>query len=176
MVLYDVPHKNPYRRLIPLVCKSPVLRSAMSAVAACHYMHSYHQKSFNKTFEQRLGARRSSSKAHEVFSKSPDPTIRTIYEQFLMFKHRTLYLLGQSLADPKEKNDETTIASILLLITLDMVESGQGDWKVHVDGAIGLIKNRLGQVAGNLNVDDKSTLVPTLCDSFNSFLTSTCMT
>lgn len=157
MVLYEIPHENPYRRLLPLVKTSPTLASAISAVGACHYMHTCNR-------DTSLG------------SASPDANVRGAYQHALMFKQRTLRLLRVELSDPNKRSDPTIIASILMLLTLDIVESGQGDWKIHVAGARDFIKGRLRQATGNPDETAPLELVGLIFDSFESFITNTLMT
>ncbi|KAL1955740.1 hypothetical protein VTO42DRAFT_8138 [Malbranchea cinnamomea] len=175
MVLYDIPHQNPYRRLIPLVKKSRALSSAISAVGACHYMHMCN-RNVSLSSLMNVPSRLRALPKHRVDPDNPNQDVWSVYQHFLMFKHRALRLLRQDLADPSKRADSTIIASILMLLTLDMVESGQGDWKVHVEGAKGLIKTRLGQLTGNLEENVALELILPIIDSFETFLTGTFMT
>lgn len=178
MVLFEVPDRNPYRQLIPLGGTSPTLRSTIAAVAACHYMHTCNRNSLYSISSQDrpFGPPRSSLPFDEEFANSPDPTVRSVYRHVLAFKHLALSRLKNSLSSPQRRDSDTTIASVLLLIALDMIQSGHGDWKIHMDGAKGLVKARLGDLAGKMEIGGEHALLPTLYSNLDTFLTSTCMT
>ncbi|PGH26823.1 hypothetical protein AJ80_01402 [Polytolypa hystricis UAMH7299] len=163
MVLFETRNRNPYRRLLQMVGTSPALCAAIAAIGSCHNLQTLHysrKSCFDKGTASRL-PRSSLQDGDEQFIKSPDPMVRTVYQHVLMFKQRALYLLERSLSDPEQRGEETTIASALLLIILDLVESGRDGWKVHVEGAKRLIQSRLS------NCDDG--------DSLSMFLTGNCM-
>ncbi|PGH03703.1 hypothetical protein AJ79_07285 [Helicocarpus griseus UAMH5409] len=173
MVLIEVPNNNPYRRLLQMVNASPALCAATVAVGACHNLHALHY-SGQSSFYNATSKHRTSSEDGEEFRRSPNPNVRSTYQHMLMFKHRALHHLKRSLSDPKTRRDEVTIATVLLLIILDMVESGRGAWKLHVEGAKKLLETRLGSPSEDTT--ELSALTYPACDSFNIFLAGTCMT
>ena len=175
MVLCEIPHQNPYRHLIPFARSSQALSSAISAVAACHYMHACRYNSHRLESGHPAFMSQSSQDVQPDVANSSDPKVRDIYRHVLIFKHRALRELGKNLSDPNKQWDDTVIASIVLLITLDMVESGQGDWKTHVQGAKELIKMRLGRSDDVLGLNNEPLLLPTLNNNLDNFLTGTCV-
>lgn len=126
--------------------------------------------------QQPITRRRSLSRARDEFASSPNPAVRNVYQQFLMFKQRALSLLREDLADPNKEGDQTVIAAIVILLALDMVESGQGDWIVHVKGARDLIQSRLGQLTGSIDENIPVEFLNPFSDSFDTFLNGTLMT
>lgn len=63
----------------------------------------------------------------------------------LAFKHQAMEALSKSLADPKLSNQDTTVASIFLLVFLDLLESGSDGWNFHLEGAKNLIASTYPQ-------------------------------
>lgn len=53
--------------------------------------------------------------------------------------------LSQSLTDPKLSKQDTTVASIFLLVFLDLLESGSDGWNFHLEGAKNLIASTYPQ-------------------------------
>lgn len=65
-----------------------------------------------------------------------------VYEHFLGFKQRALQRLSQDIQDPVMRHDNRTLAAIMLLALMDAIESGDGAWKYHLEGAKKLLKGR----------------------------------
>lgn len=57
----------------------------------------------------------------------------------LSFKHQAMEALSGSLRSAKLSKQDTTVASIFLLIFLDLLESGSDGWNFHLEGAKNLI-------------------------------------
>ncbi|KAJ5682600.1 hypothetical protein N7462_005765 [Penicillium macrosclerotiorum] len=117
-IVYDT-KMNPFRNLIPLGLKDPTLMKALLALAARH--HANTGQSFSNietpTSPQLLGANRAA----------------------LSFKHQAMEALTHSLRDSNLSKQDTTVASIFLLIFLDLLESGSDGWNFHLEGAKNLI-------------------------------------
>lgn len=65
-----------------------------------------------------------------------------VYEQFLGLKQRALFQLSRDISDPISRNDNKTLAAIMLLALMDAIESGRGAWKYHIEGAKKLLQSR----------------------------------
>ena len=139
-------------------------------------MHMCNADSTLSAPEQPSYRRRSLSRARDEFASSPNPMVRNVYQQFLTFKQRALSLLRQDVSDPNKQDDQTIIASIVVLLALEMVESGQGDWKIHVKGARDLIQSRLGQLTAAIDENIPVEFLNPFSDSFDAFLNGTLMT
>lgn len=117
-IVYDS-DKNPFRNLIPLGMKDPVLLKALLAMAARHRANtgqSFHQP-----------------------DKPTSPSLINANRDALLFKHQAMESLSHSIRDKNLSNQDATVASIFLLIFLDLLESGSDGWNFHLEGAKNLI-------------------------------------
>ncbi|KAG5298007.1 C6 finger domain-containing protein [Histoplasma ohiense] len=175
MVLFEVPHNNPYRRLIQMVNVSSGLCAAMAAIGACHHLHILHYSDQSQPVERSCKSKGSLLEDGEQFARSPNPNVRVAYQHLLLLKHRALCQLELTLSNPKTRGEDASIASALLLMVLDMVESGRGTWKVHVEGAKKLLQSRIFPLLANAS-DGASPLPRAIYDGFNMFLAGSCLT
>ncbi|KAI9043693.1 Zn(II)2Cys6 transcription factor [Aspergillus affinis] len=138
---------NPFRQLTPLVGESPVLAHALAATGALHYaiVANY---DFSPTPWSNGGAALTETRLSPedvekavVSSMCRRPASKT-YEHFLGFKQRTLHQLSQDLHDPSKRTDNRTLATIMILALMDAIESGDGAWKYHLEGAKQLLSSR----------------------------------
>ncbi|KAJ5774821.1 hypothetical protein N7457_009717 [Penicillium paradoxum] len=117
-IVYDS-DRNPFRSLISLGLEDPVLQKAMLALAARHHVntgHSFHQ-----------------------IQAPISPDLLNANRDALLFKHQAMEALSQALGDRRIDKSDTTVASIFLLIFLDLLESGSDGWNFHLEGAKSLI-------------------------------------
>ncbi|OJD17437.1 hypothetical protein AJ78_02462 [Emergomyces pasteurianus Ep9510] len=175
MVLFEVPHNNPYRRLLQMVNDSSGVCAAMAAIGACHHLHVLHYSGESPFDSFSLKNKEGSFEDGEQFACSPNPNVRLAHQHLLLLKHRALCQLEQSLSNPRTRGDDASIASALLLMVLDMVESGRGAWKLHVEGAKRLLQSRFRPLVKK-DADGLSPLSCAAHDSFNMFLAGSCMT
>ncbi|OAT04058.1 C6 finger domain-containing protein Acr-2 [Blastomyces gilchristii SLH14081] len=175
MVLFEVPHKNPYRRLIQMVNVSSGVCAAMAAIGACHHLHVLHYSDQHPLDNHYLKSKARSLEDGEQFARSPNAKVRVTYQHLLLLKHRALSQLEQNLSNPETRGQDTSIATSLLLMVLDMVESGRGTWKLHVEGAKRLLQSRFSPL-GEIDEDGSPRVPCAAYDSFNTFLAGSCMT
>lgn len=117
-IVYDS-DKNPFRSLIPLGLQNPVLLKALVALAARHHANT------GQSFYQ---------------AETPSsPRLIKADRDALTFKHQAMEALSHSLRDVKLSKQDTTVASIFLLIFLDLLESGSDGWNYHLEGVKNLI-------------------------------------
>jgi hypothetical protein len=147
LALYDAV-KNPYRDLIPFIGESPLLTDSLAAVGAIHFAYiSTNERQLPKSSEG------GNIKAFESFlsdqnqaqgsSLALSPWVKSkAYEHFLRLKQRALRRLSADVSNPLTRNDDRTVAAIFVLILLDAMESGNGAWKYHLEGAKNLLKSR----------------------------------
>ncbi|CAG7999706.1 unnamed protein product [Penicillium nalgiovense] len=117
-IVYDSA-RNPFRSLISFGLKDPVLQKGILALAARHHANtgqSFHQLQA-PTSAGRINANRDA----------------------LLFKHQAMEALSRVLSDGRIAKSDTTVASIFLLIFLDLLESGSEGWNFHLEGAKSLI-------------------------------------
>lgn len=126
-IVYDS-EKNPLRSLISLVPSDPILLKAVLALAAQHKANTGQQ-----TYE------------------APSGRLTDAHHHALTFKHDAIHGLSQAVQDVELCRQDSTVASIFLLIFLDLLESGSDRWNVHVEGAknlIALLNERTGYNPG----------------------------
>ncbi|KAE8148129.1 hypothetical protein BDV25DRAFT_158966 [Aspergillus avenaceus] len=146
--------KNPYRDLAVLVGDSPALADALAATGALHYAllasgdsSPMPWLSNDAAVTGTLPSPQDVEKA-VMRSMSRRPASQ-LYETFLKFKHRTLRQLSLDLKDPVKQNDNRTLAVIMVLALIDAIESGDGAWKYHLEGAKQLLTTRARAVSSS---------------------------
>ncbi|GKZ78820.1 hypothetical protein AnigIFM56816_002649 [Aspergillus niger] len=145
---------NPYRDLIPLVGDSPLLAHVLAATGALHYaILASGDFSLTPWLSEGSPADRTSLSPEEVeksviTSMSRRPSSK-VYEHFLGLKQRALGQLSSDIQDPVLRNDNRTLAAITVLALMDAIESGDGAWKFHLEGAKKLLKGRQEQGASS---------------------------
>lgn len=144
---------------MPLVGDSPVLAHTFSALGALHYA-----LLANGDLPP-LPSLAGDAMTSEDLLPTPgreDIAIRVqnrrsasaAYENFLHLKHRALRQISANLRDTYLRNDDRTVAAILSLALLDVIESGSGEWKYHLEGAKNLLKGREGSPTSNVAVSN----------------------
>ncbi|RDW65704.1 uncharacterized protein DSM5745_09443 [Aspergillus mulundensis] len=124
-ILHDS-SSNPFRSLLPYALEDLPLLKSISALAARHFANTGYL--FDTTVVD--------SSAH-ASAKSANANFDA-----LRFKSQAIAALAESLrADtPKSNVKDTTMATILLLIFLELLESGLDGWDVHLEGARSLVQ------------------------------------
>lgn len=112
-ILFDS-DSNPFRRLLSYALDDVTLKKAIVALAARHFANSgQHFDPTNADISPRFAAAKLEA---------------------LHFKNQTIKALTWSL--PRNTfNKDATMATILLLIFLDLLESGLDGWNFHIQGA-----------------------------------------
>lgn len=118
-ILYDC-ESNPFRTLLAYAMNNLALQKCIVAVAARHFANTGH--SFDGT-EDSLSPRFVNANLHA-----------------LHFKKQTIKALSLSLSCPELSQKDTITSTILLLIFLDLLESGIDGWRYHLRGAEGLVR------------------------------------
>jgi hypothetical protein len=106
--------------------KDPVLQKGILALAARHHANT------GQSFHQ-LQAPASAS----LINANRDA---------LLFKHQAMEALSRVLGDGTVEKSDTTVASIFLLIFLDVLEFGSDGWNFHLEGAKSLIASHRPQL------------------------------
>ncbi|KAJ5291946.1 hypothetical protein N7478_001197 [Penicillium angulare] len=131
-IVYDS-DKNPFRSLIPMGMKNPVLLKALLALAARHHVNT--GQSFDNP------------------EMSTAPGFINAHRDALSLKHQAMEALSHSLRGSQSCNQDTTVASIFLLIFLDLIESGSDGWNFHLEGAKKLIASTYPQVENQAGIN-----------------------
>lgn len=117
-IVYDS-ERNPFRSLISFGLKDPVLQKAILALAARH--HTNTGQSFNQ------------------LQAPTAPDLVNANRDALLFKHQAMEALSRAISTGDTQKNDTTVASIFLLIFLDLLESGSDGWNFHLKGVKSLI-------------------------------------
>ncbi|KAL4919014.1 fungal-specific transcription factor domain-containing protein [Aspergillus aurantiobrunneus] len=116
-IVYDS-ENNPFRSLIPLALSDSVLLDAVIALAARHRAN-----------------------LEQPFSTTGEDNTTTSVDaprEALRFKYRAIQGLSQSV-NSKPPYRDATVASVFLLVFLDLLESGCDRWNYHLEGAKSLM-------------------------------------
>ncbi|KAE8147350.1 fungal-specific transcription factor domain-containing protein [Aspergillus avenaceus] len=124
-IVYDS-KENPFRNLISLALDDQVLMKAVLALAARHRANT------GCSFENPV--------------EKASTELINVHQDALSYKHQAIQGLARTLDDPEMASRDTTIASIFLLIFLDLLESGSDKWNFHLEGAKRLITNAQLQI------------------------------
>ncbi|KHE79668.1 acriflavine sensitivity control protein acr-2, partial [Neurospora crassa] len=116
LVSIDQKERNPFRAIIPLVRKFDYLQSVVLATAAMHLstIHKYQGRSL--------------------------PSESALVDA-LMLKSRALHLLRAAINDNTLTDKAMILSAIVFLVNLDLIDSGRGGWKAHVEAARRLISS-----------------------------------
>ncbi|KID96012.1 C6 transcription factor (Acr-2), partial [Metarhizium majus ARSEF 297] len=115
--------ENPLRKVTGAALHNPLLLSSIIALSARHLANA------------RLPVL-------QPGQASPSSTWCSTDHTALLFKHKALKGLSDAVQDPKLRMMDTTVASALLLVFLNLLESGRDDWNTHLEG----IKRIMSQI------------------------------
>lgn len=138
--------KNPYSQAVSMMSTSPALANAILAVAACHCAHSATGSPLVSLLNGR--PQRLSPSSQTVFPTNPSSASSLshsdLLNQYLVLKHNSLRLLSADLGDASSSRRSETLATVLFLALLELMESGAGFWSVHIEGAKKLLEEGVG--------------------------------
>jgi hypothetical protein len=115
LVLLDLPKQNPFRDLLPVSGDHPVLQHIIIANSALHLANTTKEGPWTRD------ARRG-------------PSLEA-YKDALVAKHRALRLLSEALPSSDSINSDVILASIMLFIKFELLDSGRNGWRFHTEGA-----------------------------------------
>lgn len=138
--------KNPFRDMTLVAGDSPVLAFALAATGALHYSILANSDYSPMPWSSDASALATILSAEDaegavIRTLSQRPTSK-VFEHFLKLKQRALQQLGRDIGDPVMRNDPRTLAAIMVLALMDAIESGNGAWKHHLEGAKKLLDVR----------------------------------
>ncbi|KAH8815526.1 fungal-specific transcription factor domain-containing protein [Xylogone sp. PMI_703] len=114
LVSFDLDDGNPFRALIPLIDEHGYLGQIVLATSAIHLAV--------------LRRSRACLEGHEVVDA-------------LAARQRAITLLRTTMARPDGLNHPLLLAAIVFFINFDLIDTGKGEWKVHMNAAGRLIKS-----------------------------------
>jgi hypothetical protein len=137
MVVYDIPGQNPFRDLIPATSAHPLLLHIIVANSAFHIFNMSHKPMIQSNYQ---GDRSSCLVTYDQGFNQFGGPLQSSYRDALTSKAQALSLLAQNVASVNASNIDLVLVTILLFVNFTLVESGKDKWKVHMDGAMHLIK------------------------------------
>ncbi|KAF2489033.1 hypothetical protein BU16DRAFT_496889, partial [Lophium mytilinum] len=163
LVLYDIPENNPFRELIPLTHKHPVLLQIIIANSALHMSNACQKSSASDTAAFPLGPR--TSLLGSPCSSSSVIRQTTSYNDALAAKQQALRLLASALTSIASVDTDVILAVVLLFIECELIDSGRDNWRYHTNGAKTIIERVCGP-----NVSTQTAMSP-----LRSCLISNCL-
>lgn len=139
---------NPFKEFMRLIPASPGLLYTIISVAALHQA----QRRGSPLLESPMSSK-------ELISSSSPATLE--FYDALLHKQKALYHLRREFLDPNVSNHDGAIASILMFIWLELMDSGRDSWRYHLTALRGIVQ---------------ATLVPTMdhTGGFTSTFWSSC--
>ncbi|KAI9168039.1 Acriflavine sensitivity control protein acr-2 [Paramyrothecium foliicola] len=130
---------NPYRGIIPYT-GSPVVKSAMIAVASCHYIQSITGCPLAGLLVPGTKATASFASKNHVAGRNYSQ--EALLQGYLRSKGYCLRAVSTALAINGVLDAHGTILiAVVLLIVLDVFENGSSTWNIHLVGAEKLLEN-----------------------------------
>ncbi|KAH7134891.1 fungal-specific transcription factor domain-containing protein [Dendryphion nanum] len=136
MVVYDEPGQNPMRDLIPATSAYPLLLQIILANSAHHVFNISREPMDGSVYQP--DQRPCLTAYYKAVTRFGGP-LKSSLRDALIAKSSALSLLAQSVANVNESNIDLILATILLFVNYDLIESGKDKWKVHMEGARRLI-------------------------------------
>lgn len=134
LVLYDAPYSNPFRTLIPLTPYYPCLFQIIIATSALHMSNASKgnlaASSINSTYGE---------SEYSLVLKSFKFSSENHGDYALKAKHQALGLLNLAINNMRPEDLDGILATVLLFVQFEIMDSGQNLWKDHIRGAKALI-------------------------------------
>ena len=142
LVLYDIPERNPFRELIPLTHKHPVLLQIIIATSALHISNAC-QKSLLLDVSA-SSFRHCQSLPASVRSSAPVVQRSESRHDALTAKQQAIRSLQSLLTGDISTEIDVTLAVVLLFIEYELIDSGRDNWRYHVNGARAIVERLCG--------------------------------
>ncbi|KAF9739116.1 acriflavine sensitivity control protein acr-2 [Paraphaeosphaeria minitans] len=138
LVIYDGgPGHNPFRDLVPATIASPALLHIILAGSAHHVFNILRDPITPSTYQP--DKRPCLVQYYQSVSRFSGP-MKTSYADALLAKQQALSLMAKSVTSLTPANADFILATILMFINYDLIESGRDQWRVHVEGARQIIE------------------------------------
>lgn len=142
LVLYDTPQHNPFRDLVPMAYQKPILFQAITATSALRMSNACRELSRSSSISASTDSPPQSSTRSQS-SRSIGPCLASrpeILHDALSAKQQALLLLKSALETMAPADVDAILASVLLLIGFELIDSGRGGWIFHINGARTIIE------------------------------------
>jgi hypothetical protein len=138
LVIYDGgPGHNPFRDLVAATNAYPTLLHIILAGSAHHVFNISRDPITPSTYQP--DKRPCLVQYYQSVSRFGGP-MKTSYADALLAKQQALSLMAKSVASLTPANADVILATILMFINYDLIESGRDKWRVHVEGARKIIE------------------------------------
>ena len=137
LVIYDVPPHNPFRDLIPLTREHPTLFHVIVANSALRISNALQRPILTRPSSLPLLQSPTSNESSCIPVSSMH--VSSEYKDALSSKQIALRLLRQALENRQSIDLDIVLASVLLFIEFELIDSGKNDWRLHMNGARTLI-------------------------------------
>jgi hypothetical protein len=143
--------RDPYKALLQLFGSSKAILTTALAAAVCHYANSTMDKPL-VTFAE--GDSEYTCNVKTISLDAPaDTASARLLEMYYTLKQKSLRLLAQAMEDPKTRAHMSTLATTMLLLVLEFLETGLKTWSIHLEGAKRLIE--LASSSGRLDITNE---------------------
>lgn len=140
-VLYDSNATNPFREFMRLIPSSSTLLHTIISVAA---LHQARRKIECRSIKfQQLSDVENGAVPRELGCAMITPEQLSAIDDALTHKQHALKHMQKELISLDSCNIDGTIASILLLVWQDLMDSGKESWKYHLDALNGIVQTRI---------------------------------
>ncbi|KZL85089.1 c6 finger domain-containing protein [Colletotrichum incanum] len=163
--IYEENSVNPFRQFLPLMQSSPLVHHTIVSLAAHHRARC----ATPLRWPRRLSyCSNGSSKAEMSYNDMVSTQMLTSahYASALDHKRRAIQHLRQALKSADYS--DSVIVSTLLLIWVELLESGYKSWRYHLDGMRGLLTSRTKP--GHVESNEASPLASSAIWSFEDYL------
>ncbi|KDN67069.1 hypothetical protein CSUB01_01712 [Colletotrichum sublineola] len=163
--IYEENSVNPYRQFLPLVQFSPLVHHTIVSLAAHHRSRSDTPLRWPKTLD--FPSRDTSGGVPSHDDAVPLQVLTsTHYSSALFHKRRAIQNLRQALA--AIDYSDPIVISTLLLIWIELLESGYRSWRHHLSGMRGLIISR--SRSSHFDGKESSAVTSSMAWNFEDYL------
>ncbi|KAF5646198.1 fungal transcriptional regulatory [Fusarium sp. NRRL 52700] len=147
-VLYDIPKHNPFRQLIPMAYQQPMLLQAIIASSALHMSNASQFRPSPSSIFTTMASAQNSTGAVGSLSIGHTASYPKAFHDALSAKQRALCLLNSAIGNMASANVDAILAAVLLLMGFELIDSGRGSWKFHINGARMIIEKLITSDSG----------------------------
>ncbi|KAF5551635.1 fungal transcriptional regulatory [Fusarium mexicanum] len=147
-VLYDNPKHNPFRQLIPMAYQQPMLLQAIIASSALHMSNASQSRPSPSSIFTTMAWTQDSTDVVGSLSIGHTKSYPEAFHDALRAKQRALYLLNSAIGNMASANVDAVLAAVLLLLGFELIDSGRGSWKFHINGARMVIEKLIAPGSG----------------------------
>ncbi|KAF5988870.1 fungal transcriptional regulatory [Fusarium coicis] len=148
-VLYDTPKHNPFRQLIPMARRQPLLLQAIIASSALHMSNASQLRPSASSIFTTPTSNENSPEWVGSPSIGRMTSYREAFQDALRAKQQALCLLNSAIGNLASANVDAILAAVLLLVGFELIDSGRGNWKYHINGARIIIQKLIASDSAN---------------------------